>query len=74
MTDGSKVPDLWELIREWVFLHFGVRGLVGLALLAAAVYAYKNWDKVSKWPGIASVISYFNRWPIPKADPNWIGP
>ncbi len=28
MTDGSKVPDLWELIRERVFRRFGILGLV----------------------------------------------
>ena len=74
MPNDGNLPSLYEMIRKWVFDHCGVPGLVGLALLAAAIsfaiYAYMNWDKVRTRPGIAPIVDYLSQWPIPKADPN----
>ena len=70
MADASKTPDLYEIIKKWVFDHFGVSGLVVLALIAATIYVYKNWDKVKNWPGVRLLIDRWNRWPIPQADPH----
>jgi len=70
MTNGSKTPDLYELIRTWVFQHLGVPGLVLLAFAFAAFYVWRNWDKVRKWPGVAHFIAWKNRWPILNADPH----
>jgi tetratricopeptide (TPR) repeat protein len=50
--------------------RFGVLGLVALALLSAAGYVFTHWDTVNKWPGVASVVTYLLREPVPPADPN----
>ena len=70
MTDNGKPPKLGEMIRTWVFRRLGVPGLVVLTLLVALAYAYTNWDKVKTWPGMASVVAYLSRHPVPHADPN----
>jgi tetratricopeptide (TPR) repeat protein len=70
MALDSKPPDFYELVKKWVFEHFGIPGLLGLAVLAAAFWVYKNWDKVKTWPGIASILAYLRRRWVPKADPN----
>ncbi|MBU4448626.1 MAG: hypothetical protein KKD99_08570, partial [Proteobacteria bacterium] len=70
MTVEGKPPDFYELIKKWIFDHFGIPGLAVLAFLAIAFYAYKNWDKIKTWPGVASVVTNISRWPVPKADPN----
>jgi tetratricopeptide (TPR) repeat protein len=74
MTDVSKAPDLWELIKGWIYSYFGISGLVILFLLLGIFYGifyvYRKWDKVKKWPGVASVVSYITRWPVPRADPH----
>lgn len=72
MSNGRKPPNLGKQIRIWVFRHFGIPGLVVLALFSLAVYAYMNWDTILKWPGVASAVTYISRCPIPTADPNRI--
>ncbi len=68
MPQESKPPTIMELVRERVFHHLGIPGLVVLALLGVAIYMYANWDKVKMWPGVASIVDYIDRWPIPQAD------
>jgi tetratricopeptide (TPR) repeat protein len=68
MTDNGKEPTLWGALK-WILDHYGVSGLIIAVLLCAIYYVYTHWDKVSKWPGIDSIVAYFKRWPIPKADP-----
>jgi tetratricopeptide (TPR) repeat protein len=70
MADDSKTPGLVELIREKIFRRFGIPGLVVLALIAAAPFVWWQWDKISKLPGVAHVVTYFSRHAIPLADPN----
>jgi len=70
MTEASKMPDLEVWFKQWVYDLLGIPGLVAVSLVLAAWYAYRNWNKVSKWPGVAHVVTYFNRWPIPRADPD----
>lgn len=70
MTDGSKAPDLWELIRQRVFRRFGIPGLVGIAILSAFFYVFTHWKEVKTWPGVEFVVSYLTRRSVPKADPN----
>jgi tetratricopeptide (TPR) repeat protein len=68
MADPSKTPDLWDAIRDWAYQNFGVLGLAALPLLVAALYVYKEWDKVLKWPGIPWLRDHLSR--VPKADPD----
>jgi tetratricopeptide (TPR) repeat protein len=70
MALESKPPEAYELVREWAFYHFGIAGLIAIAVLVAAFSVYKNWDKVKIWPGIASLLAYWRRWPVPQADPS----
>jgi tetratricopeptide (TPR) repeat protein len=70
MTDDSKPPDLRESIRKSAFHRFGPAGLVVLALLVAVAYVYANWERVSKWPGVAPIIALLPPRPIPEADPD----
>ena len=70
VTAPNKPPDLYEIIKIWVYEHYGVVGLIVLAIIGAAIYAYTNWDKVSRWPGVQWLIARLSRAPIPKADPN----
>ena len=70
MTAPTKPPEVYELIKTWTYEHFGVLGLAVLVLLAAAAYAYTNWDKVSRWPGIARVIGFLSQWRLPQGDSN----
>jgi tetratricopeptide (TPR) repeat protein len=57
------------MFKNWLFRRFGVHGLVVIALLSVAGYILTHWDAVSKWHGIASVVIYLSRDPVPKADP-----
>lgn len=34
-----------------------------------AIYLWTEWDKVKNWPGLAPVITYLTREPLPKVDP-----
>ncbi len=64
------VPGFWEEVQRWLVHRFGVRGLAVIAFLSAAWYIWTHWDKVSKWPGVESVVTRLFREPVPKADPN----
>ena len=68
--DDNKVSGLWDTAQSWLVRRFGVLGLVALALLSAAGYVFTHWDTVNKWPGVASVVTYLLREPVPPADPN----
>jgi tetratricopeptide (TPR) repeat protein len=70
MPPESKTPDIYELVKKWAFDHFGIPGLLIIAVLAAAFWVYKNWDKVKNWPGITDLLAYRRRWKIPQADPH----
>jgi tetratricopeptide (TPR) repeat protein len=67
MADPSKTPGLGDTIRDWAYQTFGVLGLVALSLLGAALYVYKEWDKVRKSPGIPWLRDHLSR--VPRADP-----
>lgn len=81
LRDDNRVLGPQEIIfygikkaLDWIVRHYGKKGLIGLIIvvlpfLVAAVIWY-NWDKVSKLPGVPSIINYLNREKIPTADPN----
>jgi exonuclease VII small subunit len=68
--EEGKPPKLAEWFREKVYRRYGIPGLAGLAVLAAAAYVYTNWAKVKTWPGVDAVVTLICRQPVPKADPN----
>jgi Tetratricopeptide repeat len=69
MSDPEKAPHLWERFRAWVFVRFGVSGLLFLTCATATVFAWTQWDKVSNWPGIHTIVELLSRESVPKADP-----
>ena len=66
---SDQAPDLWERFRAWVFGRFGVPGLIILACVSAALFAWTQWDKVSNWLGVRPIVELVSREPVPKADP-----
>jgi tetratricopeptide (TPR) repeat protein len=70
VSGEDKVPTLVDWVQQVIFQHFGIWGLVGLALVTAAVFVWKHWGSVKTWPGIASVLAYLSREAIPRADPH----
>ena len=69
MADEEEVPALGDVVKARLFRRFGIRGLVALALIPVAFYLWTEWDKIKKGPGLAPVIAYLTREPLPKADP-----
>ena len=67
--DEEKVPALGDVVKAWSFRRFGVRGLVALALIPVAFFLWTEWDKVKTWPGLAPIMTYLTREPLPVADP-----
>src|SRR3989344_3201056 len=72
--EASDPPDPIELLskrfRKRVFRSWGIPGLLVIALLPAVWYAYTNWNTVSQWPGVAPLVTWLSRAPVPHADPN----
>ncbi len=70
MSGEHKVPELGDWVRQRVFERYGIRGILGLALLAGAFFVWTQWSTVSRWPGISSFVAYVSRDPLPQADPH----
>jgi tetratricopeptide (TPR) repeat protein len=70
VSDEDKVPTLGGWVQKRIFQRFGMWGVVGLALVAAAFFVWTQWSTVKTWPGIASVVAYFSREALPTADPH----
>jgi len=68
MTNNSKPPSPIELVWKWIYGRWGWLAVIAVLLLGAVGYAYVNWDRVSKWPGVPGMLELFSR--IPQADPN----
>ena len=70
MPDAPKPPDLWELVRAWVYQTFGLGGVVAVALLSGVVLLRWQWDTIRKLPGVAPLLAWRSRRAVPKADPH----
>ncbi len=60
--------DFVEIISKWASQYLGIPGLIGLFVLVAVFYVYKNWAKVKTWPGVPFLVDLCSRHRIPVAD------
>ena len=69
MTGADKTPDLWERFRSEIYRRFGLKGLVALVVLGAALTLWTQWDSIRAWPGVSQVVERLTREAVPSADP-----
>jgi hypothetical protein len=69
MAEPEDAPELKRRFRAWVHRRFGIKGLVILAATWLAFVAWTQWDSIRAWPGVAQVLEWANREPVPKAHP-----
>ena len=63
---NGESPDLWKLIKNWVWRRFGLTGLLVLSCLGI----WWQWDHIRKLPGIESLVATLAEKPLPKAVPS----
>jgi hypothetical protein len=63
-------PNLQDLLRQWFYQRFGLRGLLILAVVSASFFLWWNWEKVRALPGVSAILSQLSRQSLPEADPN----
>jgi hypothetical protein len=68
-SEPPPSADWKKLIEEWVREHFGLTGVVVLAVVFAVVAIWWEWDQIVKLPGISEMVKLASREPLPRADP-----
>jgi hypothetical protein len=68
MARTQGAPDPWEVFKNYIYEHLGLAGVIGVAVVGAAIYVWTHWDDVKKWPGVASTLKYLSREAVPQAD------
>jgi hypothetical protein len=61
--------DWKNLVEDWVREHFGLTGIVVLAVVFAVVAIWWLWDQIVELPGIKEIARLAGRKPLPRADP-----
>jgi hypothetical protein len=61
--------DLKLLVEEWVKKRFGIPGIVALTVLLALGGMWWKWDEVVKVPGVADLVKFATKEPLPRGDP-----
>ncbi len=69
----GNLPDPWKMSLGWLGRKIGIRGLIiGLIIISLVSWFWKelkDWDKVSKLPGVSTIVSLISQESLPQADP-----
>ncbi len=69
--EGGLDPiAIGKKILEWAKSHYGWTGVVVVSIFGVPLLIWLNWEKISKLPGVSSLVSFISRERLPKADPN----
>lgn len=73
LADNGHIPKLGDQVRQRIYARWGIKGLVGAALIGAIFLAFDfaltHWATLRTWPVISSIVEYLDRDALPKADP-----
>jgi hypothetical protein len=70
MSDENEAPSAKGLVWTRLPSHWGKRPVIAFVIVIVAATIWWNWPTVSSLPMVAPLVTCFDRWSIPQADPN----